>query len=150
MRALAVVIITLALGCAPAPSHDPASGDDTVDAGVVPIVDAPPTCSAESDATFCARLGANCGELSADDNCGEQRTAACGSCMAGTACGSSNVCGCEPETVQELCIAQQAACGSITVVDRCGATRTLACADTCSGGDTCGGGWAENRCGATT
>lgn len=123
------------------------------DAGVSPDAaspDAPPTCMPESTATFCSRLGANCGELTAEDNCGTTRTETCGSCGQGMACGSSNVCGCEPETDQELCTTKMAACGSITAVDRCGATRTVQCANTCAGSNTCGGGWAENACGSTT
>jgi hypothetical protein len=121
------------------------------DGGVDAMPDAPPaSCQPESNAVFCSRLGANCGELTADDNCGAQRTATCGSCGMGMSCGSSNVCGCEPETVQELCTAKMFACGTATAVDRCGATRTLACPNTCSGTTTCGGGWAENTCGSTT
>lgn len=150
-RAILTALVALAAACAPAAQQVTGDDQDPVDAGVVPIADASPmTCAAESDAAFCARLGANCGQLSADDNCGQARTTACGSCASGTACGASNVCGCEPETADELCTAAQAACGSITVVDRCGATRNLACADTCGSGETCGGGWADNRCGATT
>jgi hypothetical protein len=125
----------------------------TPDAGLPsPHGDASPTpqCTPEEDTQFCARLGANCGMLTADDNCGESRTAVCGTCASGTSCGGSNVCGCEPETAAELCTAQQAACGSLTAVDRCGATRTVTCADTCAGSTPCGGGWEENRCGSTT
>jgi len=151
MKCVALVCVALGFGC----HLDHAAGppvDDRPDAGTSPPADAPTSlgCTAETDATFCTRLGTNCGEVTAADNCGIERTATCGTCGIGTACGSSNVCGCEPETTEELCSASSAACGSITAVDRCGATRTIACADTCSGGATCGGGWVENSCGSTT
>jgi hypothetical protein len=125
------------------PSEEP-------DAGVDASPDAPPMCVPESLTAFCTRVGANCGEVTAEDNCGTARTASCGSCGNGMTCGASNVCGCEPETAQELCTAAAAACGSITATDRCGATRTIQCADTCTSPNTCGGGWAENTCGSTT
>jgi hypothetical protein len=123
---------------------------ESPDAGVDASPDAPPMCVHEFDFTFCGRHGASCGELTAEDNCGDIRTASCGSCGGDLTCGSSNVCGCEPETDQELCTTQGAQCGSITVMDKCGATRTIQCANTCSGSSTCGGGWAENTCGSTT
>jgi hypothetical protein len=150
MKRIVVVMWAVAAGCSPSSMGTPPSAE-LPDAGVDAASDAPPVaCVAESDGAFCARHGANCGDVTDRDNCGDPRTAACGTCGTGMACGESNVCGCEPETAQELCTAQMAACGSITATDRCGATRTIACADTCSGGQTCGGGWAENSCGSTT
>ena len=139
-------VTVLLLGCN---AEHSAHTIDQPDAGSPNPVDAPSSplgCTAETDATFCTRLGASCGDVTADDNCGASRTAPCGSCDAGAACGSSHVCGCEPETAPELC---SAACGSITVTDRCGATQIVACANTCSGGATCGGAWAANTCGST-
>jgi hypothetical protein len=54
-------------------------------------------CAGESDAAFCARLGKNCGSVTASDNCGMQRTVAnCGACTAPQSCagsGTANVCG---------------------------------------------------------
>lgn len=152
--ATALVCTGLGFGChlddsnpaQPPGDAGPASGSDAAPPPPPP----PPGCTAEANAAFCARLGANCGEVSADDNCGTPRTAACGTCAMDTTCGASNVCGCEPETDAELCSANMAACGSITATDRCGAVRTLACADTCTGGATCGGGWVANSCGSTT
>ena len=47
------------------------------------------TCEPESDAEFCSRLGAECGALTAPDNCEETRTAECGSCTAPDTCGGS-------------------------------------------------------------
>jgi hypothetical protein len=37
-------------------------------------------CTAESDATFCSRLGKNCDSVTAADNCGTSRTVGCGTC----------------------------------------------------------------------
>jgi hypothetical protein len=53
-------------------------------------------CTPESDSTFCARLGKNCGTVSGNDNCGNPRSASCGSCTAPQTCGGGgvlNVCG---------------------------------------------------------
>jgi hypothetical protein len=45
-------------------------------------------CTPESDATFCARLGRNCGAVTDADNCGALRTvASCGACPAPLTCG---------------------------------------------------------------
>jgi hypothetical protein len=55
------------------------------------------TCTPETDATFCSRLGANCGARTGPDNCGGTRSvASCGSCVAPESCGgggTANVCG---------------------------------------------------------
>jgi hypothetical protein len=52
-------------------------------------------CLPESDAAFCARLGADCDLVTAGDNCGAQRSVDCGACAAGESCGltTPNVCG---------------------------------------------------------
>ncbi|MEK7705728.1 MAG: hypothetical protein AAB426_12270 [Myxococcota bacterium] len=55
-------------------------------------------CVAESDPEFCSRLGASCGSVSANDNCGTSRTvASCGAaCVDPATCGGggiANVCG---------------------------------------------------------
>jgi hypothetical protein len=58
-------------------------------------------CLQETNTDFCARLGATCGNLTAQDNCGGWRTVAtCGQCAGGEACGGGgtpNVCGCDPD-----------------------------------------------------
>lgn len=42
-------------------------------------------CVPESDAALCARLGKNCGSVTAADNCGQQRpVASCGTCTSGS------------------------------------------------------------------
>jgi hypothetical protein len=44
------------------------------------------SCVAETDPAFCTRVGATCEAATADDNCGVQRTAACGTCGGADAC----------------------------------------------------------------
>lgn len=66
-------------------------------------------CVPESDATFCARLGASCGSATQFDNCGATRTvASCGACM--NDCQSQSTC------VNNACIGTPKADG-----ERCGA-----------------------------
>ncbi|MBE4753050.1 hypothetical protein G4177_33355 [Corallococcus sp. ZKHCc1 1396] len=59
--------------------------------------DVPTTCTAESNAAFCSRLGAACGQVSGTDNCGQARTVSnCGDCQSPATCGGGgtpNVCG---------------------------------------------------------
>ena len=59
--------------------------------------DLPGSCTPESNGSFCARLGLNCGTVSATDNCGNVRSvSSCGSCTAGLTCGGAgqdNICG---------------------------------------------------------
>jgi uncharacterized protein (TIGR02145 family)/prepilin-type N-terminal cleavage/methylation domain-containing protein len=52
---------------------------------------APFTCLAtETDSAFCARLHANCGNVTAPDNCGVSRTVNCGTCSGYDICGGTN------------------------------------------------------------
>jgi hypothetical protein len=59
--------------------------------------DIPTTCTPETDAAFCSRLGASCGQVSGTDNCGQPRTVtSCGTCVSPATCGGGgtpNVCG---------------------------------------------------------
>jgi hypothetical protein len=58
------------------------------------IVDARPgdtACVAETDAAFCARVAKTCEMVSDTDNCGQQRSADCGTCTGTNAC-IANVC----------------------------------------------------------
>jgi hypothetical protein len=52
-------------------------------------------CLPESDPAFCARHGADCDLVAAEDNCGASRSVDCGACAAGETCGltTANVCG---------------------------------------------------------
>jgi hypothetical protein len=56
-------------------------------------------CLPETDEAFCARLGKNCNDVTAEDNCGIPRTADCGDCDPGWTCGlhEANVCGCDDD-----------------------------------------------------
>jgi hypothetical protein len=96
-------------------------------------------CLSESDSALCASASAQCGMLTAPDNCGVQRTVDCGICTNGGDCGTTrdNVCTCVPETDQQLCTSAYASCGQITAPDNCGVTRTVSCG-TCASGSTCG------------
>jgi hypothetical protein len=87
------------------------------------------TCTPESDATFCTRLGKNCGTVSGTDNCGSARTVtSCGTCTSPATCGgagTANVCGGAPsgdtaqynfETSAQSWVRSSAAPGMITSV----------------------------------
>lgn len=93
------------------------------------------TCSPETVAAFCDRLGAECGPLTALDNCGSERTVMCGACEGVNVC-EQNSCGCTPQT----CAAN--ICGQ--VADGCG--NIINCGSCTQDGEVCGGGGA-NRCG---
>jgi hypothetical protein len=114
--------------------------------------DAGPTCTPETEAAFCARLGRDCDLVSGYDNCGTARTANCGSCTTPETCGGdgiANVCGlCVAETDAELCARGSFDCGFLDVIDRCGVRRYPSCgtcpsaADPCIVSSTC----SSNRC----
>lgn len=104
------------------------------------------TCAVETDAELCARLGKNCGSLSAADACGTARTVNCGSCSAGETCSGSNTCGCVAESNAAFCARAGANCGAVAGTDNCGSARSASCG-TCTGGATCGGGGNANVCG---
>jgi hypothetical protein len=75
----------------------PDAGDDVVaDVTVQETGAAEASCVAESNAAFCLRLQKNCGDTTANDNCGSMMTVNCGTCRQLQACGGggqSNVCG---------------------------------------------------------
>jgi hypothetical protein len=108
-------------------------------------------CTAESDIAFCKRLGVNCDEVTANDNCGSTRTVtSCGTCTAPKTCGaeSSNVCGCIAETDSTFCARLNKDCGNVLGNDNCGNSRTADCG-TCVAPKTCAGGGTANVCGCT-
>ena len=51
----------------------------------------PTTCSAESNASICARQYKTCGIVTSNDNCGTSRTVVCGTCSSTQTC-TNNVC----------------------------------------------------------
>lgn len=77
----AASLMLLAVLVAACPSRKNGGGDDDDDA----------QCIAETDATFCTRLGKTCEQVTGTDNCGAVRSAACGTCSGADAC-VVNVC----------------------------------------------------------
>lgn len=154
-RSLLIPVFVLLAGClANLDEHSlpPAEPADDVeiahDAGVDDLRSdaSEPTdsCAPESDDEFCERQRANCGDLTAPDNCGVDRTVTCGSCIAPDECGAGefdNVCGCTPLTDEQFCSIQVAECGRVTGTDGCGAPKTVDCG-TCDADETC----AANMC----
>ncbi len=128
------------------------TGDETCGGGGVSNVCGIGPCTPETNTQFCDRLGAECGNLTAGDNCGDSRTVNCGICTGDETCGGggvSNVCGigpCTPETNTQFCDRLGAECGNLTADDNCGDSRTVNCGS-CGGGETCGGGGVDNVCG---
>ncbi|AKU90874.1 hypothetical protein AKJ08_1261 [Vulgatibacter incomptus] len=98
-------------------------------------------CDSESDAAFCARLGKTCGDVTGTDNCGNARTAACGTCPDGQTCGDDNTCSCRTEGDDAFCARVGKNCGEVTRADNCGDPRTVDCG-TCDDGLLC----ASNLC----
>ena len=104
-------------------------------------------CEPETDRQLCARLGAECGSLSATDNCGDDRGVDCGSCTSPLACGVSvqpNACGC-PETEAQLCERLDKECGELTDFDSCGIERSVSCGG-CAEPLECGARGFANLC----
>lgn len=73
-------------------------GDGPTDAGG-------DACVAETDDEFCDRLLKTCDVVTAEDNCGVERSVNCGACADGETCGQveANVCGC-PCTIDGDCV----------------------------------------------
>ncbi len=104
--------------------------DMMVDMGVDMASDMAPdmvdmACEPESVAQFCARNNYSCGELVAEDNCGEERTEVCGescdlpqTCLAEmdetTSAVTGKACGCDFENVEEICTQVGKLCGSLS------------------------------------
>lgn len=130
-------------------SNNTADGQDGPDMddpdGTMP--DADMACVPEANVDFCARLGFDCGEVTAPDNCGAERTITCGMCEAPQSCGAvdANVCGCVPETATEFCTRLVKTCDMVTDLDNCGVERTQDCG-TCTAPAECGGGGTPNVC----
>jgi len=110
-------------------------------------------CTAETDGTFCTRLGKDCGSVIGTDNCGQPRSVgSCGTCTLPQSCdggGAVNVCGCASETDAAFCSRLGKNCGGVNGADNCGTTRTVNSCGTCTSLNTCGGGAAPSVCGCT-
>ncbi|MGC4117391.1 MAG: hypothetical protein QM765_23090 [Myxococcales bacterium] len=96
------------------------------------------SCPGQTDVQFCAALGKDCGQVTANDACGLPRTTSCGTCTAPKTCGAANVCVCVPESDAEFCLAKAKNCGTVSGTDRCGAARNASCG-TCANGWDCTG-----------
>jgi hypothetical protein len=97
------------------------------------------TCTKETDAVFCTRLGKTCGAFAGTDNCGAARSvASCGACTAPQTCTANACAACVPETNPAFCSRLGKNCGSVTANDNCGAPRTVNPCGTCAGTDVCG------------
>jgi MYXO-CTERM domain-containing protein len=99
-----------------------------------------PNCQAESDAQFCARLGATCGSVTDYDNCGNVRlNIPCGHCPGpSSSCNTqTNKCECVPQTDEQFCGVLAAQCGDTTYTDNCGDERTVDCGMCDGAGNMC-------------
>ncbi|MEM1347407.1 MAG: hypothetical protein AAGI01_02555 [Myxococcota bacterium] len=127
-----------------------------------------PSCKPEVDEVFCARNFAQCGELTAADNCGAPRTVDCsvaraGGCTMGRVCGTgpnANTCVC-PEPVctdAQVCGLVTNACGEVVDCAQvrggcaddefCVANACVCDTPTCPAGANCGE--VTNACGNST
>jgi hypothetical protein len=101
-------------------------------------------CLPEDDAHFCWRLGATCGSLTANDNCGATRTVGCGGCEAGVTCGASVANQCECLPLLAGCASGNQCCnGTCGDAGLCCMPLGLACADD---SDCCEGSCALGFC----
>jgi len=116
------------------------------------------SCTPETDEQMCTRLGYECGELDALDNCGAPRVIpSCGIeadvCDTLQTCGGGGTpgqCGCTARTDAQLCSLAGYTCGELVITDECGVERTIAsCGPACLAPLTCGGGVAVGQCGCT-
>jgi hypothetical protein len=80
-------------------------------------------CVAETDAAFCARFGATCGQVSNSDNCGAFRSVTCGPS-----------CPCVPESDLAVCQMYNLTCAPASANDNCGNLRSLSCRQGCTAG----------------
>ena len=111
--------------------------------------DMPDLCVPQTQEELCERLEFNCGETTAENNCGETVPIDCGPpCVAPLVCGinSPNVCGCSGTDEAELCATAGAECGMIEVMDpNCGVMRMIGCGP-CQDPESCGAGGENNQC----
>jgi hypothetical protein len=111
-------------------------------------------CTPESDLEYCDRLVKTCDDFTGTDNCGDARTANCGTCTAPAVCGGGgtpNVCACADQTDIEFCAAYTAECGRLAELDECNVIRTVDCgSDVCQLPETCAGAGVDNQCGCTS
>lgn len=104
-------------------------------------------CTPETDAQFCTRLQAECGSVTAPDNCGTMRTRTCGTCSGVEKCGfpTANQCGCDRATI---CSQLDLQCGMANINAQCPDIGTIDCGG-CTNG-TCNINTCECDAGYTT
>lgn len=110
--------------------------------------DMPDLCVPQTQEELCERLEFNCGETSAENNCGETVPINCGTCDDPLVCGinSPNVCGCSGTDEAALCATAGAECGMIQVMDpNCGVMRMISCGP-CEDPESCGAAGQNNQC----
>ena len=102
-----------------------------------------PSCTPESNPSFCSRQQAQCGLVTGKDNCGSIRTLNCGACPQGPCQANRCASSCEPEDDATLCAQADAQCGPKDIQDRCGLMRAVDCGS-CLSPQTCDS--MTNRC----
>ena len=148
IRTVVLLCVIAFFGCKGCDSENdkrtrPDAGDSDVATDANNLADG---CVAETDEDFCARVEAECGDVTADDNCGTERTAACGECADGESCGDDNTCGCQAESDEEFCARLMKDCGTLEDTDNCGEARSAECG-TCVDPEQCGAMGTDNVCG---
>lgn len=111
-------------------------------------------CDRETKEQFCDEHGAECGEITGDDRCGEEWTVNCDEvdglgCEAPRSCSEENSCECSSfnsHNFEDLCDLVGAECGMVDASDVCDDWQgAFGCGD-CSGDKECGSE-IENVCG---
>lgn len=136
---MTVPLLVIVLGCSGGdPDPPPTNDTETVTS---PTADT--GCTADTDDAICADAGASCGEVQADDGCGQTVTVPCGTCSGDAICGLTTPNQCDDPAVVCTDGVQN---GAETDVD-CGGPDCDACpvGDACVGDEdceegTCGGG----------
>ncbi len=120
-------------------------------------------CEPNSDAEVCLDAGYECGPLTTNDSCGEERVIEDCADALGESCpefqtcgggGDDGICGCTQETEEQLCLEAGIECGPLMVQDSCGESRSIGnCTDfggaQCISPESCGGGGEDGICGCT-
>jgi hypothetical protein len=86
----------------------------------------------ETNQEFCARVSASCGEVTAEDGCGNMRTIDCGGCDGLASC-VDNSCECD---IEAACAELRLECDSVDVAGTCANVQRINCG-TCGSGATC-------------
>lgn len=117
---------------------------------------ASPSCTPETNAAFCTRLGKSCGSVTANDNCGVSRTYNCGICSGGKTC-SNGVCtggttSCIPNGDSRYCYTDASCCSGYCrdATSHCEAApddTNPTCTPSCTG-KVCGDNGCSGSCGS--